>query len=276
MSGIGATFRALSPSRSAAYIPYVCAGDPDMGFTVELVRRLADAGADIIELGLPFSDPVADGPTIQAAMSRSLANGFTTPMLFDTISELRSSGLNKPIVVMTYFNPVLRMGVAEFCARLSSSGGDAVLVVDLPMEESTELDGEAAAHGLDVVRLVAPSTADERIEDIMKGATGFAYAVSVSGVTGERDSLPPSATELLGRLDGRSRVPVALGFGISTPEQVRHAIAAGAAAVVEGSALVNIYSRTHDRGAALDAVGIHAREMKAATIGAAGRSTVTQ
>ena len=276
MRGIEAAFRALSSSGSAAYIPYVCAGDPDMGFTVELVRRLADAGADIVELGLPFSDPVADGPTIQAAMSRSLASGFTPPKLFETISELRSSGVGRPIVVMTYFNPVLRMGVAEFCARLSSAGGDAVLVVDLPMEESKDLDGEAAAHGLDVVRLVAPNTADERIDDIMKGATGFAYAVSVSGVTGERESLPSSAAGLLRRLDGRSRVPVALGFGISSPEHVRQAVAAGAAAVVEGSALINIYSRIHDRNEALDAVGRHAREMKAATIGAVGSTTVTQ
>lgn len=267
MSTIGNAFRALSASGSAAYIPYVCAGDPDAAFTVALVRRLADAGADIIELGLPFSDPVADGPTIQAAMARSLSNGFTPSHIFDTISELRASGMSKPIVVMTYFNPVLRAGVQEFCARLSAAGGDGVLVVDLPLEESAELDDEAAAHGLDVVRLVAPSTGDERIDSITKGATGFVYAVSVAGVTGERDRLPPSATDLLRRLDGRSTVPVALGFGISTPEQARQAIAAGAAAVVEGSALANIYSGIHERDGALDAVERHAREMKAATRG---------
>lgn len=276
MRRIEKAFTALSSSGSAAYIPYVCAGDPDMRFTIELSRRLADAGADIIEMGMPFSDPVADGPTIQAAMSRSLANGFEPPKLFDAISELRSSGMEKPVVVMTYYNPVLRMGVEEFCARLSSAGGDAVLVVDLPIEESEDLDSESAANGLDVIRLVAPSSAEERVEEIMKRATGFAYAVSVSGVTGERDTLPPSATELLRSLNGRSKVPVALGFGISTPEQVRQAVSAGAAGVVEGSALVNIYSRARNRDEGLCAVERHAREMKVATDGAADRSALTQ
>ena len=253
---------------SSAFIPYVCAGDPDKRFTVELVKSLAGAGADIIELGMPFSDPVADGPVIQQAMNRSLAAGFRCSDIFELISDLRKDGVIQPIVVMTYYNPVLRMGVGTFCRRLAEAGADGILPVDLPPEESTELDAAASQHGLDVIRLIAPSTSDSRIDYILSKARGFVYVVSVAGTTGARNELPRSAVELLNRVTSRSKLPVVLGFGISSPEHVRAAMSSGASGVVEGSKLISLYSgNMDDRSRALDAVRAHAFQMKAATFG---------
>jgi tryptophan synthase alpha chain len=264
MSRISDTFKSLASAGSGAYIPYVCAGDPDSEFTMDLVDSLCKGGADIVELGLPFSDPVADGPVIQGAMSRALSAGFRVTRLFETVSAIRSSGLRQPIVLMTYYNPVVRMGVGTFCARLAKAGGDAVLVVDLPIEESRELDEASADHGLDVIRLIAPNTDDERMDLILERTTGFAYAVSVAGITGSRATLASSALSLLSRMRSKSRIPIAIGFGISYPDQVHQAILAGASGVVEGSALIPIYSE-ENKSEALDLIEKHAREMKAAT-----------
>lgn len=264
MSRIAATFERLAESEEGAYIPYVCCGDCGVEFTGELMRRLSRAGADVIELGLPFSDPLADGPTIQAAMVRSLSSGFKVATLFDLISQARSDGMDTPIVVMTYYNLIIRMGLDIFCKRLAEAGADGILPVDLPMEESADLERIAGAHELDVIRLVSPTTDDERMVQILQSARGFVYAVSFSGVTGQRDSLPHSATALLKRLRDKSGLPIAIGFGISNQEQVRQAIAAGASGVVEGSALIDIYARGLSEGedGALDLVEKHAREMK--------------
>lgn len=265
MSAIDDTFRRLSHERSGGYIPYICAGDPDIQFTIELARRMCKAGADILELGMPFSDPVADGPVIQEAMLRSLSSGFKVENIFEIISALRREGFDQPIVVMSYFNPILKFGTERFLKRLADAGGNGILIVDVPLEESAEIDSTASALGLDVIRLIAPSTNDERIDKILAKSSGFAYLVSVAGVTGARDSVAGSSEALLGRIASKNRVPVVLGFGISRPEHVRRAISAGAAAAVEGSALVSVYSgMLEDREAALDAVERHARDMKIA------------
>ena len=251
--------------RSAAFIPYVCAGDPDRDFTMKLMRALGDAGSDIIELGMPFSDPVADGPVIQEAMNRSLTGGFRPAHLFDLISGARRGGLSKPIVVMTYFNPVLRMGVEKFCERLEASGADGVLPVDLPIEESGELEDSAARHNLDVIRLIAPSTDDGRMDRILSKAQGFVYVVSVAGTTGMRDKLPGSTGDLLQRVVAKSKLPVVLGFGVSSPEHVRDAVSFGASGVVEGSKLVSLYAGTmSQRADAIERIRTHVRAMKAA------------
>lgn len=266
MSTLGETFQSLRNSGSGAFIPYVCAGDLDNAFTVELVEALVRAGADIVELGLPFSDPVADGPVIQKAMQRSLSGGFKTAHIFDMISTLRSHGMKQPIVVMTYYNPVLKFGVASFCDRLAEAGADGILAVDLPLEESGELEAAALGRGLDVIRLVAPSTSDSRVDLILSRSSGFVYAVSVSGTTGARDVLPQSAELILKRVVPKSRLPVALGFGISGPEQVRSALEAGASGVVVGSKLVSLYSDgSGARGEALAKVERFAADIKAAT-----------
>ncbi len=265
MSRIAATFDALKRSGEGAYIPYVCCGDGGVEFTVKLVRALTDEGADIIELGLPFSDPLADGPTIQSAMVRALSAGFNTQSLFDTISRIREGGVDVPIVVMTYYNPIVRMGVSAFCEELSRVGGDAILPVDLPIEESQQLEEAVRANGLDIIRLVAPTTNDDRAEEIMSSATGFVYAVSISGVTGAKDSLPDTAVSLLRRMSSIGPVPVALGFGVSNQSQVRDAISAGASGVVEGSALINIYAQpSQDEESSLQQIRIHAKGMKEA------------
>ena len=265
MSRISRTFEALSAKHTGAYIPYVCAGDLGNGFTIELIRGLCSAGADVIELGLPFSDPVADGPTIQGAMKRSLDGGFRVADIFEIIKQSRSSGIEQPFVLMTYHNPVHRMGVAEFCKKLADSGGDGILIVDLPPEESGELDSEAERNSLDVIRLIAPSTPDERLKMILSKASGFVYAVSVAGVTGERDGLPKTAIPLVQRIVANTNLPVALGFGISRPEHAHAACSAGAAGAVEGSGLISLYlSLSNEVPAAINAVRSHASEMKRA------------
>jgi len=267
MSRISERFESLRRKGSGAFIPYVCAGDPDCDFTLRQIERLAKAGADIFEIGLPFSDPVADGPVIQGAMNRSLSSGFRTKDVFGLISSSRMRGIDHPIVVMTYYNPVLRFGVASFCKRLAEAGGDGMLVVDLPPEESKELDGAARANVLDVVRLVAPSTADSRLDFILSIASGFVYAVSTAGTTGARVQLPASAERLLGRVTARSGIPVVLGFGVSSPSHVRAALSMGASGIVEGSRLISIYSDSlNAKDKALDLIERHAKEMKTATL----------
>ena len=225
---------------------------------------------------MPFSDPLADGPSIQSAMVRSLSYGFRTEMLFQTVSKLRDEGVTVPIVVMTYYNPIVRTGVDAFCRQLSSAGADAILVVDLPIEESTEMDSAAADAGLDIIRLVAPRTDDERAARIMSMATGFVYAVSVSGVTGAKEALPETALTLLRRLRAiNGTTPVALGFGISNRTQVEEAMAAGASGVVEGSALINLYSQSStDIDSILSRIERHSADIKEATrphVSSAGR-----
>jgi len=264
MSRISERFDELRAERSGAYIPYVCAGDFGNGFTLDLVKGLCSAGADVIELGLPFSDPVADGPTIQAAMKRALDSGFRVADIFKVVRGVRAAGMDQPVVIMTYHNPVHRMGVPKFCRSMAEAGGDGILVVDLPPEESAELDEAARESSLDVIRLIAPSTPESRIRMIVSRASGFVYAVSVAGVTGERSGLPETAVPLIRRTTSATPLPVALGFGISKPEHARAALSAGASGVVEGSALISLYQRETDRLAARQSVMSHAAAMKRA------------
>lgn len=262
----------MKKTGSGAFIPYVCAGDPDKESTVQIVEALLRGGADVVELGLPFSDPVADGPVIQRSMQRSLSGGFKTSDIMETISTLRSRGMSQPIVVMTYYNPVLKFGVDSFCRGLAEAGADGVLVVDLPLEESMELETIASQYGLDIIRLVAPSTSDSRIDLILAKSSGFVYAVSVAGTTGSREVLPESANKLIGRIVKKSRLPVALGFGISGPQQVRQALEAGASGVVVGSKIISAYSDgSGDRSEALARVEHLSTAMKDATRGALTR-----
>jgi len=256
-------FARLKEKGECAYVPYVCAGDPSVGFSVELAKALFAGGADMIELGVPFSDPTADGPVIQEAMLRSLANGFKTEKLFEIMASLRKGGHAQPIVVMTYFNPVLQYGIEDFLKKMTSNRGDGLLIVDLPPEESSEIEGIARANKVDIIRLAAPSTSDGRLKTILPGATGFVYAVAVAGTTGARSELAGGALDLVGRVRKASNLPVALGFGISQPEHVAAAVAAGASAVVEGSKIVTLYSQSPGE-AGLKAVREHVRVMKSA------------
>ncbi len=237
-------------------IAYICAGDPTAEATVEIARRLEKAGADIIELGLPFSDPIADGPVIQAASQRALACGMNTDLYFETVGNL---GVKVPKVFMGYYNMILRRGLDRFARDCSNSGISGLIVPDLPMEEAEPLRSSCLAEDVDLIYLIAPNTPKERISSIVERSSGFIYLVARSGVTGARSDLLDSTAELIGRVP--ASLPRAVGFGISTPEQAASVVRAGADAAIVGSACVDLVARgEYDRLEAL------IREMKDAVL----------
>ena len=218
-------------------IPYLMAGDPSLEFTERAVKELAAAGADLIELGVPFSDPVADGPAIQQAGQRALQSGTTLGGIVEMVAGLRRQGLETPILLMSYYNPLYRMGLGRASRGLAEAGVDGLIVPDLPPEESDELEGELKQYGLVLVYLLAPTSSEQRIGMVARRAAGFIYCVSLTGVTGARSELPPGLGEFLQRVRSASSLPLAVGFGISTPQQVA-AVSAVADAVIIGSALI--------------------------------------
>lgn len=220
----------------AALIPYVTAGHPDPDATLSVLEALSDAGADVIELGIPFSDPLADGPTIQASSFAALSKGTTVHSVLDALRAFRKVR-DTPVVLFTYLNPVLRYGPEAFLADAVEAGGQGLLVTDLPLGADPELEDHITASPLDFIRLVAPTTDLERVPDIAAGGSGFLYYISRTGVTGTRASLSATLREEVARIRGAVDLPVAVGFGISTPEQAR-SVATVADGVVVGSALV--------------------------------------
>lgn len=224
-----------------ALIIYVCAGDPSLDATYEAVCALARAGADIVELGVPFSDPLADGPVIQAASQRALSQGTTLEQILRLTYDLRKT-LDIPLVLMSYYNPLLRYGLDRFAQDLAKAGGDGVIVPDLPYEEAGPLRASLNKEGLALVPLVAPTTPDDRLREIACQASGFIYCVSLTGVTGPREELPPELPGYLARVRRVTSLPLAIGFGISTPEQARLLAPLGDGIVV-GSAIVESLAR---------------------------------
>lgn len=220
----------------AALVPYVTAGHPGPDVTVELLRALADAGADVLELGVPFSDPLADGPTIQRSSFASLSNGTTLPGVLRDLATFRETHAT-PVVLFTYLNPVMRYGLDAFLVDAVEAGAQGLLLTDLPVGADPELEGRFRASALDLIRLVAPTTAPERISTVAAGGSGFLYYISRTGVTGARASLRDSLGEEVAAIRAAVELPVAVGFGISTPEQAG-AVARVADGVVVGSALV--------------------------------------
>ena len=218
-------------------VVYLCAGDPDLAATERLVPALAAAGADVIELGVPFSDPLADGPTIQAAAERALRSGTTLAGILELVERLRRGGCDVPLALMGYMNPIVRMGIEAFVSRSAEVGVDGVIVPDLPLDEAGPLGDAASASGLSLVLLAAPTTPPDRLRRIGEETRGFLYFVSVTGVTGARAALPADLPARLDAVRAASRAPVAVGFGISAPEQAA-ALAEHADAVVVGSAVV--------------------------------------
>jgi len=238
MNRIDAKFNELRAAGSKGIIAYLTAGDPDLETTEELVCYLSESGAAMVELGVPFSDPVADGPVIQAASGRALQNGVTLEDVLNLASRLRSR-LDIPLLVMTYYNPVYSFGLESFAKAASRSGLDGVIVPDLPLEESDVLSKMLQQSGLHFIQLLAPTSSPGRIKATVANAGGFIYCVSVSGVTGARNNLPASGYELLSRVRAETDLPLALGFGISSPEQVND-IGDEADAVIIGSAIVRL------------------------------------
>ena len=242
MSRLDATFARLRERGERALMPYFTAGDPSLAETRRLVSAAERAGADVIELGVPFSDPIADGPVVQRAGTRALAAGASLPRVLELVAGLRADGVKLPIALMTYYNPVLAFGLKSFARTAIEAGADAVIVPDLPYEESDPLRAEAEPAGLDVVQFVAPTSPAARVKAIARMARGFIYVVSVTGVTGERKSLPPELDAQIRTLRLVTTKPVCVGFGVSTPEQVA-AVGKLADGVIVGSAIVRLVER---------------------------------
>jgi tryptophan synthase alpha chain len=245
MSRIEATFEALRRKKEKGLVVYLTAGDPDARHSLSYLEAAAEGGADLIELGVPFSDPTADGPTIQAAAARALGGGMTVPGVLELAARFREKH-DTPLVLFGYYNPFLRYGAARLCRDAAKAGADGFLVVDLPAEESGEMAPEARKAGLDWIALATPTTGEERLAAIAKGGSGFLYVVSVTGITGARTALPPGLSAWVRKVKGHVSLPVAVGFGISTPEMAR-AAAMHADAVVVGSAAVSIVAK-HGKG----------------------------
>ena len=229
--------RAGSEGR-AAFIAYLCAGDPDFETSLAACRAVVDAGADVLELGVPFSDPLADGLTNQLAAQRALGSGMTSARVFELVRGIRKRS-EVPIVFYTYYNLVFSNGVEAYVAAAKAAGVDGLLILDLPPEEAGEAAGACAKHGVDTVCIVAPTTPDSRLPRIAAAASGFIYYVSREGVTGVREKLAGGIPEAVARIRAHTSLPVAVGFGISTRAQVAE-VAAHADGVVVGSALVNL------------------------------------
>jgi tryptophan synthase alpha chain len=250
----------LSFYKKPALIVYVTCGDPDLATTRAVVLAAIEAGADVIELGVPFSDPVADGPVIQRASERALKNGTSLAQVLTLAAEVRQQAQSTGLVVFSYLNPILRMGMEKFCTVARHAGVDGVLITDLPVEEAGDYLQATRAHDLAPVFLAAPTSPDARLKRIAEASRGFVYAVSRTGVTGARQQLAGDAQKLVGRLRRVTKLPVAVGFGISSAEQFAE-VGKFADAVVVGSAIVETIERNPGREAA--AVGDFVKKLTA-------------
>lgn len=249
MNRIDVTFARLRRQGRKALIGYLTAGYPTPAMLPGLAAACAEGGLDLLELGVPFSDPLADGPTIQAASQRALAQGQTPARILRQVRGLRRRGLGLPIVLMTYYNPVLRYGVRRFCMDSARSGADGIIVPDLPPEEAGELKSSTRRAGLDLIFLAAPTSPRERLKRIARASSGFIYYVSLTGVTGARSRLPAELAGGVRALRRMTRLPVCVGFGVSRPEQVK-ALARFADGVIVGSALLDRIGKGGGRAAA--------------------------
>ena len=235
-SRITRRFKEVLGKKGKAFIPYIMAGDPDINRTRELIRILEDCGADIIELGVPFSDPLADGPTIQKAAQRALDEGVTLKKVIEFVAESRRS-TQIPVILMTYYNPVFKYGEERFVHDASAAGVDGIIVPDLPPDEAGNLIKYAKKSGLDTIFLLAPTSTNDRILKVAKASTGFIYYVPITGITGSKLALDSSIEGHIARIRSVTAKPVAVGFGISTPEEAA-GISRFADGVIVGSAIV--------------------------------------
>jgi tryptophan synthase alpha chain len=243
MNRIRASFERMRAEGRTGLVAYVTVGFPDVSATLKLVRALVAGGADVVELGVPFSDPLADGATIQRSTQRALEQGVTVGTCLDVVAQLRASGVEAPFVFMTYLNPLLAYGLDRFFAAAGAAGLDGLILIDVPSEEAGEIQQRARAAGVDLIQLIAPTTPEKRAAELLRDASGFVYCVSVAGTTGVRAELPPELPELIARLRRHTTLPIAVGFGISRPEHVA-SIGKVCEAAVIGSAIVDLIERT--------------------------------
>jgi tryptophan synthase alpha chain len=261
MNRIEQTFKRLKRSGRAALIPFIVAGDPDLETTEALVIKMAESGADIIELGVPYSDPLADGPTIQAASQRALQKGVNLEGIFGLAKKLKE--ITPPLVLLTYFNPIFRYGLKAFAENCQGSGIGGVIIPDLPPEEARPWIEEARKLGVDTIFLAAPTSPPERIRLVSKLSRGFIYYVSITGVTGVRGKLPEELKSAVRRIKEGSKKPVAVGFGISTPDQAKE-VSRFADGVIVGSAVVKIVEEEGKNDKLAERVGVFISSLAAA------------
>jgi len=262
MGRIEAKFAELKKSQEAALIPFITAGDPDLDTTLKILRALEKGGADCVELGIPFSDPTADGPTIQRSSERALKKGISLPRIFHMVREFRRHS-ELPLILFGYFNPFFHYGLEDFSRQAAKAGADGVLCVDLPPEESGELKRWTDAEGLDLIFLLSPTSGDDRLRQVARMGRGFIYYVSVTGVTGARGSFENGLRSQVGRVRRATELPVAVGFGISTPKQAAW-IGEFADAAVVGSALVGTLEQIRGGDAKARRAGILTAQLKRA------------
>jgi tryptophan synthase alpha chain len=266
MSRYRACFQALRARKEKAFIPFFVIGDPDYRTSLRAVKASLDAGADMLELGIGFSDPIADGPSIQAADLRALNAGMTVNRCFEFIAEIRRFS-DVPIGLLVYYNLLLRRGVSRFCRQAGKAGVDGILAADVPIEEAGPVIEGCRSSGVDPIFMVTPTTTGERLGKILVHADGFLYLVALLGVTGERGNLHPEALRLIRRVRSQTDLPLCVGFGISRPEHVRALSRAGADGAIVGSAIVNLIARNlRSRGKLPQALRRYVRAMKKQTL----------
>jgi tryptophan synthase alpha chain len=236
-------FQELKSKREGAHMPHVYYGDPHEEFSLKLIETLAENGADILEFGIPFSDPTADGPTFQAVCERALENGVTPAKCIQGIKKLRDRGVENPIVVTTYYNIPYVAGVGTFLNRIMEAGAQAIIVPNVPVEEADVLLAEGKKSGIHIIFQIAPTTTEDRLKKITDIASGFLYVINVEGVTGVRESLADSTLKLVKRVRRHTDMPLLAGFGISNRQQASNVVAAGADGAIAGSCYAKIYEK---------------------------------
>ena len=249
MNRIDKKFQELRDQGTSAFMPYVCAGDPNPELTPKLLLTLEEAGADLIELGVPFSDPIADGPTVQRASERALTHNISLQQILEIVASVRKA-TDIPIALMSYYNPIFRMGEETFCKAAQAAGVDGLIVPDMPPEQAKPLLEVAPRYDLATIFLVAPTSPPERMQLIASVSTGFIYCVSVTGVTGARAMLSDEVAPMIAELRKHTDKPIGVGFGVSTSEQATQ-VAQVADGVIVGSAIINVYEKHIDDEAKL-------------------------
>ena len=264
MTRLSKRFEQLKAKNEKALVCYVTAGDPSFERMAEIVLALGEAGADAVEIGIPFSDPLADGPSIQASSQRALDSGMTTRRTLDVVRQIRQRNTDLPLILMTYYNPLLRYGLEAYAEAAVMAGADAHIVTDLTPEEAGGWKQISATHDLDTIFLLAPTSTAKRIETVARLTSGFVYCVSRTGVTGARQDVPAELMQVVTQIKAQTPLPVCVGFGISLPEHVKR-ISAFADGVVVGSALVDLMHRQRDEATLLPQIRDYVAGLKAAT-----------
>ena len=271
MSRIASRFAALKQQGRGALIPFLEAWDPDEATSMALLRGMPAAGADLIEIGMPFTDPMADGPIIQAAGKRALQAGVKLARVLDMVRTFRREDADTPVILMGYLNPILSYGAERFCVDAAAAGVDGLIVVDLPTEEADMLLPYSNAQGLDFIRLVAPTTDDQRLPHVLQGSSGFVYYVAITGITGTRSASAEHLAAAIPRVRKATDLPIAIGFGVRSPQQAAEAVRVADAAVVASALIDTLAANLDEHGHAKpDAVGKVLDQVRALAAGVRG------